>query len=64
MLVTMKPMRGKSSPACHSTLAITRRELFQEAARYEKSWKNTFGFFEGLAVPLDFCKNPKAMQPF
>src|SRR5450759_985990 len=48
MLVTMKPMRGISSSSCHSTLAMTRRELFQDAARYEKLWKKTFGFLEGL----------------
>ena len=48
MFVTMKPIRGNSSSICHSTLAMTRRELFQEAARYEKSWKKTFGFLEGL----------------
>jgi len=48
MLVTMKPIRGRSSPSCHSTFAMTLLGFFQDAARYEKSWKKTFGFLEGL----------------
>jgi hypothetical protein len=31
-LVAIKPMRGQSSPACHSTTATTWRGLFQLCA--------------------------------
>ena len=43
----MKPIRGNSSPWCHSTLATTLLGLSHDAALYEKLWKKIFGFLDG-----------------